>query len=501
MKPTRRTLLTIPLAAPALAAGSAVADVGALGRWLRTWIQPDGAIHGFHNHSVWGDNPFRYGDFTCGHSTFASPLLAALARAWSLRPDPRAQSLLHTLAGFQVRAVQADGQFAHIGFQVGETLKRGLIHNVVPCVALCEAARLAGDALGAELRSAIDRRVRAVLETCGRLYGERVNRGVANQEYCRLWARLAHMQAFGHREWDGQVRDGLAQLAQDFLVAGVPDPESAGVLRTAADRELIEPAEYYGLMIHPLVLAYERDRDTAWLEQAARLARHVIRSAWIDARQCRRVHRLWSFLQGEWRRADEPMLIGGIGITLSSIAALDRVRPDPEFRRFLDEMDRTYARYQTPGGFFLAASGWHAEPDLIPSSAWQSHDFDHLIAQHGAPAGFWDAFFAPHPGAVAVFGDSMIWVETADHWSLRGYETAHGLELVGRKDRARFAVDIPTWIRDARHAPRELLMPDEPRFARARDGIYQTRGRRDVRAFSTLPVNVHLLDPSRRAPA
>ena len=27
-------------------------DLAALGNWLYSWVQPDGAIHGFHNHSV-----------------------------------------------------------------------------------------------------------------------------------------------------------------------------------------------------------------------------------------------------------------------------------------------------------------------------------------------------------------------------------------------------------------------------------------------------------------
>ena len=54
-------------------------DLAALGNWLYSWVQPDGAIHGFHNHSVWGDNPIRWADYTSGHSTFAAPMLPALA--------------------------------------------------------------------------------------------------------------------------------------------------------------------------------------------------------------------------------------------------------------------------------------------------------------------------------------------------------------------------------------------------------------------------------------
>ncbi len=35
-------------------------NIGKLGQWLMSWVQPNGSIHGFHNHPVWGDNPFRY---------------------------------------------------------------------------------------------------------------------------------------------------------------------------------------------------------------------------------------------------------------------------------------------------------------------------------------------------------------------------------------------------------------------------------------------------------
>ncbi len=69
-------------------------NAASVGRWIRSWIQPNDAIHGFHNHSVWGDNPFRYGDFTAGHSTFASPFAMGLARALTHIDDPRGQALL-----------------------------------------------------------------------------------------------------------------------------------------------------------------------------------------------------------------------------------------------------------------------------------------------------------------------------------------------------------------------------------------------------------------------
>jgi hypothetical protein len=70
---------------------SPLPNVAALGNWIHSWVQPNGAIHGFHNHPVWGVNPYRLGDFTAGHTTWSSPFLAGLAEAIALRPDPARQ--------------------------------------------------------------------------------------------------------------------------------------------------------------------------------------------------------------------------------------------------------------------------------------------------------------------------------------------------------------------------------------------------------------------------
>lgn len=445
-------------------------QVAALGRWLRTWVQPDGAIHGFHNHAVWGDNPYRYQDFTAGHSTFAAPFLLGLARALQERPDPRGQDLLARLVRFQSHQFQPDGQFAHIGFQVGETLKFGLIHNVVPCAVL---ASLAPD-------DGVDRAVRSVLAACER-YGVWPDAGsVANQEYTRLWARLAHMQTYRHADWHDAVAAGLDFMIANFHVRGQPDGDCAGTWRVLGDRQTLEPAEYYGLMMHPLLLGFCRYGDRRYLDEALALARHCARSSWVDGGGQRRAHRLWTRITGDWQRLREPMLIGGYGITLSAIQALVRLQPDAELESFLQAMDRTYARYQCAGGMFLAATGWGSEQDIIPSTAWQSHDFFHLVARHGADASFWDGVFAEDEAVSAILGTSMLWVEDRTHWAVRGYHWADGLNLVGRKDRARFHVDIAPWIQSGREAPREFLMVDEPKFLRADDAIRQIAGRRDV---------------------
>jgi hypothetical protein len=460
-------------------------DAAALGRWLHSWVQPDGAIHGFHNHAVWGGNPFHVGDFTAGHSTFASPLLPGLAHALQERPDARGQELLEQLLAFQSVSFQADGQFEHIGFQVGETLKRGLIHSVVPDAALSETALLLGDRLRPTLRDKIDGAVRRNLAACDRLYGPGAHDGsVANQEYCRQWARLLHMEAFQHRTWDDAVLRDLAFLIASLHVRGLPDEQSAGALRVKSDANLIEPAEYYGLMIHPLAPAARRYGEAKYFDAALGLARHVVRSSWADGHGQRRLHRLWQRVDGQWIKIDEPMLIGGMGLTLSAIEALHRLSPDAELARFVTEMDRTYAHYQSPAGFFLAASGWGGEQDIIPSSAWQSHDFYHLLARHGASEEFWDTLFAPDSRVAVVFGQSLMWMETGPHWKLGGYHTAHGLELAGRKDRMRFGIDVPAWIGSGREMPPEYQMPAQPAFLRTDTGIRHLSGRTDIAALS-----------------
>jgi hypothetical protein len=463
---------------------SAVPCTATLGRWLASWVQTDGAIHGFHNHSVWGDNPFRHGDFTAGHSTFASPLLIGLGQAVKQQPDSRGTELLERLVRFQTSAFQVDGQFAHIGFQCGEMLKQGLIHNVVPCAALSAVAGLVD--VG---RVEIDRAVRGVLAVMDRLHGPGPSAHTCcNQEYCRLWARLLHMAAFDHREWHDSVAEGLDYMVNHFHVRGYPDAECVGTFRSPRDTSSLEPAEYYGLMIHPLLLGWQRYGNPRYRDEALAIARHCARSSWVDCQGQLRAHRLWTNLTGEWRCHREPMLIGGFGLTLSGIHALLQVQPDDELAAFLAAMDATYAHYQHPAGFFLAATGWGSEQDIIPATAWQSHDFYHLVHRHGAGVAFWDTLFTPDPQVAVVCGQSMIWLEASPHWAVRGYHWADGLQLVGRKDRVRFGRDIPGWINSGREMPPEYLMPDEPKFLRDGDSIYHIGGRTDFATQS----DVHL---------
>ncbi len=468
-----------------------VPDVANLGQWLNSWIQPSGAIHGFHNHSVWGSNPYRYLDMTAGHSTFASPMIPALAKALVEVPDERGLALVRRLARFQCRAFQEDGQFAHVGFQVGEILKHGLIHNVVPDVSHSYTALLLKDRLDPELREEMDRAVRKNLETCDRMSGERPRTGedggvtsVSNQDYCRLWARLLHMKAFGHADWDELVRESLHYMIEHFHVPGVPDADSAGSLRVATEDRYLEPAEYYGLMITPLLLGYERYGDARFLAEARKLALHICRGSWTDDAGQRRFHR-WYQKGGEtWIRVREPMLIGGMGITLHGIQCLNAVSPDAELEGFLEACDRTYAHYQGPGGFFLAASGWSKEADIIPSSAWQSHDLLHLVHRHGVGEDFWERFFSGRDGMDVVLGGNVYWVEDDTHWMLKGYFTQEDADLVGRKDTSRFYREYAKWIDGATHPPDSFGSVKTPVFLKTDETIEHFGGSPELRILN-----------------
>ena len=138
-------------------------DLAALGNWLCSWIQPSGAIFGFHNHSVWGDNPLRWPDYTSGHSTFAAPLLPGFAEALCKRYDERGKELLEKMLRFQAGAMRPDGEYLHIGFQAGELAKVGLIHNMVPVLSMLLAAGLGQHYLSPDIRQLVKRSRRGQL--------------------------------------------------------------------------------------------------------------------------------------------------------------------------------------------------------------------------------------------------------------------------------------------------------------------------------------------------
>lgn len=423
-------------------------ELAALGNWMNGWIQPHGAIYGFHNHSVWGDNPMRWGDYTCGHSTFASPYLAGLAIMLDKCPNARAAALLERMVLYQANSMREDGEYKHIGFQTGELAKVGLIHNMVPAVSLALAVQHAKGQLSDHARQAAYDSVLRVLSEGSLHYngGRATNKACCNQDYTRIWAKLLLKQVFHCSRFEQEAIEDLNFMVEHFHISGVPDAESDGTIRALGGSEqfMLEPAEYYGLMILPLCLGYQMYQNEAWLRAALRLCRHVVRSSFVDARGCRRVHRVYYSLEGGgWGRLTQPMQIQGNGMTLLGIKTCAELTHDAELTGFLDEMNHTMAHYQTKRGFLCAATGWNSEADAAPSTAWQAHDFLYFAHCENAPRkAFWDQMFASVIECSVALTDHCIWVENGDRWSIQDYFSRSVYQLFGRKDRKNFGRDL-----------------------------------------------------------
>ena len=434
-------------------------DLAALIQWLASWIQKSGAIHGFHNHSVWGGNPYRWGDFTAGHSTFSALMLPLLARL-ETHGTEHAGEWLERMLEFQLDARQPNGEFEHIGFQVGESLRAGLIHNMVPCVALLLALKEFTPDRHHRFQTRIVSVVEAVLDAC-RIYGESVSQqSCANQEYARQWVRLLLAEAADRPELRELALRDLAALGEMGLVPHLPDAESLGSLRTAIDPNVIEPAEYYGLMIEPLLIAHQTTGNSLWLEQAMGIARHVVRSSWIDPAGQRRFHRLYHRIpDGTFTRINEPMLIAGMGLTLEGIRKCSVQTGDLELAGFMEQCHRTFAYYQHPGGFFLSATGWRNEADLAPCTAWHSQDAWHLLqSRETLPEKI--SLKAP-TGAEPLWvllGDTCFYAECGAHWRIGDYLTQDVFALLGRKDEVHFGRDL-TWVGGPRALPESYRFP------------------------------------------
>jgi hypothetical protein len=461
----------------------ATPDTAALARHIRSWVQPSGAIHAFKNHSVWGDNPYRAGTFYTGHTTWASPLVWALAEAQARQPDPNGQALLQRVLDFQLNATQSNGMFDFNAFATGHRQGTGLIGNVLPCTALLQALAAAPEGWRRQYGRQIDRRVRTVLGACEAQHqaGPRPHhRGaVGNQEYARLWARLCHMSLFGHEEWDELTVDALGFMVEQYHVPGLPDAESSAILRWLGDDRFTEPAEYYGLMIEPLRLGWHRYGEQWMLDEAVALARHVVHSAWTDRCGCRRMNRNYLQLDGQWHRIKEPMLIAGMGMTLASIENLAADNMDAELTEFLRATDETYATYQSTSGLLLGATGWSRESDVIACSSWASHDLCHLVRRHGVGADFWARSHQTQQGVSAVFGVNCVYLEDEHRFAIRGYDRMHESEIVGRKDAEQYKRARELTPAEAEWA----MIPDEPRFYRTDDRICRFKGRSDIDAL------------------
>lgn len=453
-------------------------DAARLGRWILSWIQPSGALHGFHNHTIWGSNPYRWRDYWSGHSTFSAPLMIALVRLLTERPDPRGQELLRRLVRFQGETRQPNGEYAHIGFQCGEVLQHGLIHNAVPNVALAVVLRDGRHLLGPGLADETAGWLRRSLEVLDRHYpNETPGSGTCNQEYARTWARLVYAEATGDETARHRARRELDQFIADFHRYGLPDAESAGAIRAVSDPTYIEPAEYYGLMVCPLLEAYRIFGDERYLAKARAFARHVVRSSWVDAGGCRRLHRAYQFLGDRWRRTTAPMCLSGSGLTLFALHRLNEIAPAQEWAEFLREADVSYARHQHPAGFFLPGSGWHSEMDVVPCTSWQVHDFLYLVTSQAVGAGIWDALFAPAAARIhLLLGDQCFYAENGPHWAVADYQTTDAYCLRGRKDRERFGRATPDWMPLAPKLQPEMVFPDLPVLVKTDDGVILNQG-------------------------
>ncbi|MAS37821.1 MAG: hypothetical protein CL610_27750 [Anaerolineaceae bacterium] len=465
-------------------------DSAMLGNWILSWIQTDGAIHGFHNHSVWGGNPYRWSDFTAGHSTWASPFLAGMSHALAKQPHAEGAALLSRLIQFQTSSFQPDGQYAHIGFQVGELLNFGLIHNAITNLSLGLAALNGREYLpDADIQS-IRQAVLKNMEACQRYGGGRAtHNATANQDYARLWGKLVFQQAFDDRRWYDEIPQDLDFMIEHFHVGGFPDDECVATYRSLNDLSAVEPAEYYGLMICPLVMAYEVYGDQKYLDQAGRICRHVARSAWQDERGHIRFHRMWYQRDGHWIKNRQPMLIAGMGDSLEGIHAYLQHMPDPELEHFLKRCDETYAHYQNARGYFASATGWQSEVDIAPSTAWHAHDFRYLTRRQSVDTAFWERFFAPYEKMSVLLGDQCLWFEYGDYWQIRDYFWQDVYALLGRKDEVTFGRDM-VWIGGDRALPVHYQCPDAPVFLRTDDAIYLVSGDEeqiDLTSVAALP--------------
>lgn len=461
-----------------------------LGNWIASWIQESGAIHGFHNHSVWGGNPYRWSDFTAGHSTWSSPFLAGLSCALQKHPHPDGIALLSRLIRFQASTFQPDNQYAHIGFQVGERLNFGLIHNAITNASLGLTALNGRDYLPAADMDLIREAVLKNMEVCKRYGGGRATHsGTANQDYARLWGKLLFQEVYEDKRWYDEIVEDLDFMIEHFHIGGLPDADSEGTYRELRDLSAIEPAEYYGLMICPLVMAYEVYGEAKYLEHAGRICRHVARSHWVDDAGQTRFHRLWYVRNGVWMKNNQPMLISGMGDSLEGIYRYIQHVPDDELAGFLDACDATYAHYQNPRGYFASATGWQSEVDVAPSSAWHAHDFRYLALRHPVDAGFWEQFFAPYEKMSVLLGDQCLWFEHGPHWQIRDYFWQDVFQVFGRKDEVRFGRDM-NWVKGPNALPEHYIHPDVPVFLMADDGIFLKSGdesQLDITSVAKLP--------------
>ncbi|MFC7493602.1 MULTISPECIES: hypothetical protein [unclassified Nocardioides] len=450
-------------------------DLAHLTRWFLSWVTDQGAINGFHNHSVWGTNPATFLDWTSGHAAFSAPGTGAIAQLVAARPDERAIEIWRRMMWYQSHALQEDDQYRHVGFQVGESATSGLIHNATGSLGLLLGLKHAGHLLDqAETDHVLEVVRRNLVALHGFGGGRPAEDGTCNQEYARVWVKLLLAEVTGDDSGLEEIREDLDVLIDRHHQAGVPDADSTGTWRQAEDRArggILEPAEYYGLMIVPLVLGHRRFGDQRYLDEARRLCRHVARSAWTDNDGQTRFHRYWYVAPGSTLKSDTPMLIAGMGLTLHGMREVCRVAPDAELEDFVARCRATYAHYQVPAGYFASATHWGNEADVAPSTAWHAHDLVFLADDvEDLGEDFWTTVFAAEDRQSVLMTERAVWAEYGVHWCIRSPLTAGDLDIHGRKDRSVFGRDFFAWT-DKEPLPDDLRYPEAPLFLAANDGM------------------------------
>ncbi|GMQ63804.1 hypothetical protein [Vallitalea maricola] len=449
-------------------------NAGSLGNWIKSWVQDNGAIYGFHNHSVWGSNPYRLQDFTCGHSTFAAPFLAGVACALSKKMNNEAKELLDVLIEFQATSFQENSQYKHVGFQVGETLQSGLIHNAVANISLGLTAYYGKEYLSSDKLELIKKAIlKNLIGTYGWGKGRPSNDSCCNQDYARIWSKLIFQKAFDDYRFKDELPEDIDFMIKNFHRTGFPDEESVATYRNICfeQNDVVEPTEYYGLMICPLIEAYEQYNEKRFLDQAVAICKQIVRSSWVDENGKRRLHKMYYKVNGKWERLDEPMLIAGMGMTILGMSKCLQYHESQEIRKFVEESNETYAFYQTKRGYFVSATGWKAEQDVAPCTAWHAHDFLYLIESADLiNEEFWNEFNKEYDKTAVLLGDNCIWVEDNTHWAIKDYYSNEIYKIYGRKDNNKFGVDMG-WIPGNRSIDEKYKFQGAPVFVRTSNDI------------------------------
>ncbi|RAP77020.1 hypothetical protein [Paenibacillus montanisoli] len=449
-------------------------QAGRLANWLLSWVQPNGAILGFHNRSAGGADSYRWTDFTSDHSTWASPLLPSIALLLLQRQDAKLERMLLQLVRFQTSAFQEDGQYAHIGFQFGENETFSLIYNAMANISLGLTLEYGDRFLQDEEKAAIREAMEKNFKAIDRIYpfGTKT---ISNQEYARVWAKLLYVRAFGGDDaMLEELRGQLDNMASHYLFSGLPDPDCLASYRCDQDKSSTEAGESYGLLIGPLLLAYRLFGDENYLKQAGALCRHVARSSWQDRNGRQRMHRIWNRSGRKWTKIVEPRLIAGMGLTLFSIQEYIKLKPDSELLAYLDDCDRTFAYYQNPRGYFGSPIGCYSEAGIAPSTAWHSHVLLYFAAK---PTGLHDRFWQElHDECLGesvsvLLGNSCIWMECGQHWTITDYFGWDPYQLVGRKDEGRSRRDM-SCVGGERAQPGQFGFKNRPIFMKTNEGIY-----------------------------